>query len=508
MFDSIFGKVRQPGKIRNWNPKKIMVLIIFGAIILVFALFGITNPDRYGMGTGGGTAAVVNDTNITLAEFKQRADMMARNSRLPLDKLPSEQREMYTKEIQRRTIEQMIVSEIIFQSAFKQGVWASNIQVADELRNIPVFQENGRFMRSRYDGFLAQMGESSDDFEREIRKEIVIRRVQGLFETAVAPSSMELDQLSELNSHKADIRFVELTQARLQSDKLVTDAEAGSFAKDPAHAEELKKYYDQHALDYQRPERVHARHILLLVDEKHTDKEVAEKIKSIRAGLTASNFAKTAEKESQDPGSGKKGGDLGFFEKGRMVPEFETIAFKLKPGEISEPFKTQFGYHIVMLEEHQPARTVGLDEAKIEIARKLVAQIKAPQEIAAIKKTVESGRVTEVETALKNAGLTWQKADGVNLGTNQVSGVRDPQTILAALAKRVSKGGLVNELVGTHDPQYIVDVVKWEKNDKPPARDELARNLAYQESSDSFDAWIKDAETKSSVTRNPKLFDR
>lgn len=508
MFDRIFGKIRHPGQ-GEWTAKKITAVVLFGAIILVFALFGVANNDRYGMGTGGGTAAVVNDTSISVAEFKQQADMMARNTRLPLDKLPAEQRDMYTKEIQRRTIEQMIAYEVVYQNANKQGIWASNSQVADEIKKIPDFQDKGKFDRQRYDVLLAQNGLSTDDFEHRIRKGIVMRRIQGLFQNAVMPSGLEIDQIAQLHAKQANIRFVELSQAKLASEKSVSDAEASAFAKDPAHADDIKKYYEQHALDYNLPERARARHILLLVDEKHPDKEVAEKIKAIKAGLTPANFAKIAEKESQDPGSAKKGGDLGFFEKGRMVPEFEDVAFnKLKPGQISEPFKSQFGYHIIFLEEHQTARTVGMIEAKPEIARKLAAQKKAPEVMAEFKKAVETGKMSDVEAVMKKTGLTWAKADGVSFASPQVQGIREPQDVLQTMAKRAGKTGLVNAIVGAHEPQYILEISSWKDAEKPPSKDELAKSLAYQESSDSFESWIKDAEAKTSVTRNPRIFER
>jgi hypothetical protein len=83
--------------------------------------------------------------------------------------------------------------------------------------------------------------------------------------------------------------------------------------------EEAKKYYEAHALDYSVKERVKARHILLLVNDQHPDKEILEKAKALKAKVTTGNFAAIAEKESQDPGSAKRGGDLGFFEKGRRA---------------------------------------------------------------------------------------------------------------------------------------------------------------------------------------------
>lgn len=500
-------RYRHPFTGKEWNFKTIVATMLFGAICLVMALFGIANPGRMSS-VSGGEAAIVNDVVISVSDFRQRQQIMERNSKLPLDKLPADQREMYTKELGRRTLEQMIMLELVYQNAYKQGIWAPNAQIRDELMGIPVFQDNGRFNRSHYENYLAQTGQSADNFEHQIRKEIVIHRLQGLFATAGLPSSWELDQLVALNSDTVNFRYVELEPSKLENEKVISDSEAKAYAQDPAHQEDIKQYYNQHALDYSLNERVHARHILLLVDDKHPDKEVLEKAKALKAKLTTSNFAKIAEKESQDPGSAKRGGDLGFFEKGRMVPQFEKAAFSLKPGQISDPIKTDYGYHLIYVEAHEQARKVGLDEAKAGIAKKLLARAKAPQLMENLKKAASSGKSIEVDGVLKKAGLSWQKADNVILAAPQVPGLTDPQDILMAVAQHKDKTGLIPGLVGPANHAYIVDVVGWKPNPKKQNKDEIEKTLAYAGSSDSFEDWIKSAENKASITRNDKLFER
>src|SRR3954454_8583434 len=117
----MFSKVRHPFKGRDWNIKAVVASVLFGAIILVFALFNTVTPDR-GMGMGGGSAAVVNDANISINQFRQQVEQAARSSQLPLDKLPPEQREMYNNEIRKRTLDRMIMTEVVFQTAFRQGI--------------------------------------------------------------------------------------------------------------------------------------------------------------------------------------------------------------------------------------------------------------------------------------------------------------------------------------------------------------------------------------------------
>ncbi len=141
---------------------------------------------------------------------------------------------------------------------------------------------------------------------------------------------------------------------------------------------ELKEYYEKHKSEFMQPEQVRARHILIKVpagaDKKKWD-EARKKALDIRARLLkGESFAKLAQKYSDDPGSKARGGDLGYFGKGRMVPEFEKAAFSLKKGEISQPVKTTFGYHIIKVEDKKPARQRSFKEVEQQIRQKLLRQ--------------------------------------------------------------------------------------------------------------------------------------
>jgi peptidyl-prolyl cis-trans isomerase C len=129
---------------------------------------------------------------------------------------------------------------------------------------------------------------------------------------------------------------------------------------------DLKAYYDENKAQFPAPEQVHARHILV------STKPEAD---AIKAQLDkGADFAKLAIEKSIDKTSGARGGDLGFFGKGDMIPEFEKVAFSLAPGKISSPVKTQFGYHIIKLEGKKAAGTMKFEDAKPNIERRLIAQ--------------------------------------------------------------------------------------------------------------------------------------
>jgi peptidyl-prolyl cis-trans isomerase C len=139
--------------------------------------------------------------------------------------------------------------------------------------------------------------------------------------------------------------------------------------------DEIETYYKGHEDEFTNPESVKARHILLKVPEGADDKawqEAGSKAEDIKKKLeNGEDFVELAKKYSDDPGSKNKGGDLGFFTKGRMVPEFESAAFSLKPGELSDPVKTKFGYHIIEVKEKKAASTKTLTEVQAQIRQTL-----------------------------------------------------------------------------------------------------------------------------------------
>ncbi|HPQ68081.1 MAG TPA: peptidylprolyl isomerase [bacterium] len=147
--------------------------------------------------------------------------------------------------------------------------------------------------------------------------------------------------------------------------------EAGGEVNEAA----AQKYYDEHPDEFQQGEQVKARHILIKVDENADEATVAAAKKKIE-GLAAkvkggADFAKLAEENSDDPGSKKRGGDLGFFGRGRMVPEFDEAAFGLAVGEVSAPVKSKFGFHIIKVEERKDSTKREFAEIKDQLMRKM-----------------------------------------------------------------------------------------------------------------------------------------
>jgi peptidyl-prolyl cis-trans isomerase C len=196
-----------------------------------------------------------------------------------------------------------------------------------------------------------------------------IKQIQAQFPNEQAFTKAMSDQHVTLDKLKKDQRD-QLLIAK------VIDTEVSS--KISVTPKDVDDFYAKNTDKFKEPENIHAAHILITVPQgadaatKAKAKTQAEAIlKEVRAGA---DFAAVAKQKSQDPGSAPGGGDLGSFAKGQMVPQFEEAAFKLKPGQVSAVVETPFGFHIIKVVEHKPARTVPLEEARPQLTEMLKQQ--------------------------------------------------------------------------------------------------------------------------------------
>jgi peptidyl-prolyl cis-trans isomerase C len=181
-----------------------------------------------------------------------------------------------------------------------------------------------------------------------------------------------------------DLRVTKMLQSELESKIAVTPAQIDDF-------------YKQNPAQFQQGEAVRASHILIAFPEnadaaaKQAARAKAEAVlKDVKAGK---DFATLAKANSQDPGSAPNGGDLGFFQRGQMVPAFDDAAFKLAPGEVSEIVETNFGYHIIKVAEKQASRTVPLDEVRPQVQQFLEGQSRQAQTQAFVQALKAKGKV-------------------------------------------------------------------------------------------------------------------
>ncbi len=198
-------------------------------------------------------------------------------------------------------------------------------------------------------GQQAMMLYASEQGRKMILDDVITMRLY-----ALDAEDSKLDQTPEFQAQLLSAKRAMLAQAAMR------DVIKGITVSD----DEAKKFYSDNPTMFTQPERIHARHILVSGDE-----ELAKVQSELKAGKS---FDVVAKEYSRDPGSAANGGDLGEFPKGVMVPEFEKAAFALKnPGDVSEPVKSQFGWHIIKLEERIPESLVPFEQVKERILQEL-----------------------------------------------------------------------------------------------------------------------------------------
>jgi len=296
--------------------------------------------------------AKVNGTPISRAEVERATQILLTQNRIPQNLDPETR-----KKAEDAALEQLINAEIVYQAGLKLGIKDLDKQVTDKAA-----QGKARFPSpTEYEAALKANNITEKEILELIRKDIVI-------------------------SH--------LFEKEITSKIVVSEAE-------------IKKFYDENQDKFKQPESYHASHILIGVkpeatpDEKQKAREKAEAIR--KRILAGEDFAAIAKAESSCPSSAK-GGDLGFFGKGEMVPSFENATAALKPGEISGVVETQFGYHIIKLVEKKEGGVIKFDASKDDIQNYLkqlktqkavseyVAQLKSSAKIEKLAKTEKSGK--------------------------------------------------------------------------------------------------------------------
>jgi peptidyl-prolyl cis-trans isomerase D len=305
----------------------------------------------------------------------------------------------------------LIQREILIEQANKLGLKVTADDIRHELREGPwavYFFPKGQFIgQERYADFVdQQLHMSTANFEKQIGTELAISRLEALITGGVFVSDKDATESYRRDNTKVKFDYAVLNGEDLRKQINPSDADLQKFFKQNAARykdavpetrkisyiaftpdqvpggtpqisdQQARQYYQQHLKDYQVPDQVKVRHILISVPkgaDAKTDAAAKAKaedvLKQLRAG---GDWAALAKKYSDDPGSKNSGGELGLLQHGVTVPEFDKAAFSLNPGQISEPVKTQFGYHIIETEEKQTAHTRPFDEVRGTILATMV----------------------------------------------------------------------------------------------------------------------------------------
>lgn len=385
-------------------------LMQFALLLFIFPSFAFVGIQSYAhFGDADNTVAKVGKQSITKQEWEaahqeQMAQLQQRFG------AQFDSRIFDTPEARQRVLENLIAQRALGAEAVRDHLSISDQALQQSILAIPgLTAADGKFDVERYKALLAVQGMTPAMYESRLRQDMALQQINGAIQsTAFAPKTVA-SSLSDLNDQErqiqempfkndASIPQVKITDAMLKAyydknisqfevpeqvkaDYVVLSSEALASQITVSDAD-IKSFYDQNAKRYGVEEQRRASHILVAVKKDASAAEVAAakaKAEKLLAQVRAApaDFARLAKANSDDPGSGERGGDLDLFGRGMMVKPFEDVAFGMKVGDTSDLVRSDFGFHIIKLTEIKPAAIKPLEEVKADIAAEIKKQLAA-----------------------------------------------------------------------------------------------------------------------------------
>jgi peptidyl-prolyl cis-trans isomerase D len=384
-------KIRDSLQSQRW-----LAIVVLGALALVFAAWGAYGIVNINVGVGD-YAAKVGSEKLSLQEV--RDDWMREQSQWQ-QRFGAEIPPDMKASVQNSLLESLIKNLAMTQHAHDLGYRVSDAQIQEAIREEQAFQVDGQYSPQVARMRLAQAGISLASFEEQTRSTLERQQLEGPVQASDFLTAREIEHLRALTDEEREVRYALLTPAKFQGSTAPDEAAvAAYYAKHQAQfmtPEWVKLKYAELRLDqlaaqitvsdsdvhdayekskdrYVTPEKRRASHILIQIPAgKDGDAIARKKAEDILAQARAGkDFAALAKQYSQDPGSAAKGGDLGWAERGNFVAPFADALFSTPAGEIRGPVKTQYGYHIIRVDEIQAGKAQTFEQARAEVEAQL-----------------------------------------------------------------------------------------------------------------------------------------
>ncbi|MFA0143508.1 peptidylprolyl isomerase [Vibrio kanaloae] len=471
----------------------IAVKIILGLIILSFVFAGVGS---YITGGGNNAAAKVGSTEIARGEFEQAYQNERNRMQSQLGDYFSQMLAdpAYVESFRKSVLDRMINDVLLEQQAESLGLRISDSQIRTMILEMPQFQTAGQFDQEVYQAALRRAGFSAESFAEYMRRDLMRNQLVTALQGSEFVLQGEIDTQSKLIAQTRDIRTVTLSVADLAKDIELTDEQIEQYYQEnpaaytrPEQAkvsyielsaealksqlevsdEEAQKYYQEHLDKYSTEEQRKVSHILVQGDDEAKAQSILDELNA------GADFTTLAEEKSDDFGSADVGGDLGWIERDVMDPAFEDAAFALETiGDITGLVKSDFGYHIIKLDELKASQAQSYQEVAAEIKQELIDQ-------HAVDQFYE--KQTELEkVAFEFPDSLDDSAEAINAKittTGFISQVDAPELLMtpavmqAILSPEVKEDGLNSEVIEVA-PEHVI-VVRVEET-----RDETVLPLA------------------------------
>jgi peptidyl-prolyl cis-trans isomerase D len=400
------------------NAQGTIAKVVVGLIVFTFALFGVDSI----IGSLGGKpkVATVNGVDITETTFNSAVE---HNRRQLLNQMGEHADPALIDEskLKKSVLDDLISQSLNVQAANSQGLYVSSKLTEELIKSVPQFQSDGQFSNKKFIALLNTIGQNSKQFTDDLKKRILISQSRNGIVGSEFSLPGELSEVVSINRQTRDAAVLKFPQADFLSKVEITDEQAKTYwqarqsdyiapdevdisyilldenkLEDSIKVDDsvIQKRYQQELKNFVPSEERHAAHILIEINSKTSKKQALAKIEAIRKKIeNGADFSALAKADSEDAGSAKSGGDLGFAGKGAFVPPFEKALFSMKVGEVSQPVLTQYGYHLIKL--------LGIRNNKPPTIAEL-----APSLEAAYKKSQAEKKYVDLTDKLANISYT------------------------------------------------------------------------------------------------------
>ncbi len=391
------------------------IVFVIGIVFVFFMAQG--NP----RGPGNIDAlAMVGNVRIDLQDFRRARQQQE-------DYFREAMGTRYDAEESREYIDQLTISGLIRNALFVREADNLGLRVSDEevralIRDFPGLRSaDGTFSQQQYMNYAERQFGNERNFIESIRRDLLADKARNLLVLSFGLSDAEVRDALRFERDQVRLIIVNIP-TEVDPELTFSDEELASFAV--TQEARLRTLYQENIREYDLPERAHARHILVRTAPTATDEELQvfrDRIEAIRQRIVdGEDFAEVAKTESEDPGSAERGGDLGTFGRGEMLPTFEDAVFNSSAGELSDVLKTEFGFHIFYTESVLPAESHSYEEVRDELAQRALAEDTAGREADLLAEELSAlvaggssleDAARELQLSIERTGLFGRRGD-------------------------------------------------------------------------------------------------
>ena len=318
----------------------------------------------------------VNSKEISLFDYREEfSNQLQRYQEVFGDQVPK----ILEQSIKESTTENLILRNLLLDYIDQQGYRVSPEYVIQLIKENPQFRLGDVFTKENYAAILASQGTTTAEFENNLRVQLEINQLRRAVIDTSFMTAGEFRRFVELQMQERSGQYLEVSNQKFITDVAIKPEDIESYYQENSdffmteeqidieyisvdiddiadsvefNDEDLREYYEENIERFVSNEERRSRHILIQIDEEVSEESALNLVTTIKNRLSdGEDFASLAKEFSKDPGSAENGGDLGWAERGLFVPEFDDVLFSLEKDQVSEPVKTQFGYHIIQLNE-------------------------------------------------------------------------------------------------------------------------------------------------------------